>query len=246
MNPADSSPTPRVVCVIQARMGSTRLPGKSLMPLGPRPLLGHVLERARLAESVHQVVLAAPDLPEDRPVAELGEQYGVAVFRGHPTDLVHRYRSAAAAHRADVVVRIPADNPLIHPSEVDRIVRRYLEGGLDFASNIAPFLGNQYPDGLGAEVFSRALLEAEHAEVSDPRHREHVTTYFKENPGRFRLGTVPCPEAFRRPDIVLDVNTPDDYRFIKALFDDLSRPDRLIRIEEIIPWYDAHKSLRKK
>lgn len=224
-------------------MGSTRLPGKSLMPLGGKPLVANVLERASLATRLDEVVLAIPDLELDARLADLGRACGVPVFRGHATDLVDRYYRAAAAHQADVVVRIPADNPLIHPAEVDRIVEYYLSADVDFASNIAPFLDNQYPDGLGAEVFSFQLLRKMHQEIVERRHREMVYTYFRETPG-LKLGTISCPEAFRRPDIKLDIDTLEDYNFISMLFDDLSRPGKLIDIVDIIPWYDAHVQRR--
>ena len=166
----------------------------------------------------------------------------VEVFRGHPSDLVDRYYEASKFYEADVVVRIPADNPLIHPSEIDRIVSYYLDSNLDFASNLGPFLDNQYPDGLGAEVFSFDLLQKIYREVDDLSHREHVTSFLRENPDQFRLGSVKCPEEFRRPDIVLDINTIEEYEFIEKLFKDLSRPGELIHISQIIPWYDRQEN----
>lgn len=208
------------------------------MPLADRPLLGHVLQRARRARALDEVVMATTTLPLDDPLVPLAREYGASVFRGHPTDLVDRYYHAALVHGADVVVRIPADNPLIHPREIDRIVEYYLTHDVDFASNITSFLGNEYPDGLGAEVFSMVRMKELFDTVTNPRDREHVTTYFRENPQSFRCGTVPCPPEFRRPDVVLDVNTPEDYAFISRLFAALQRPNALIDITEIIPWYD--------
>ena len=225
-------------------MGATRLPGKSMMPLAGKPLLQHVLERAKLAQLLDEVVLAIPVSKEDDILVSLVEKTVVKLFRGHPTDLVHRYYHAAKTFNADIVVRIPADNPLIHPSEIDRIIAYYMDEDVDFASNIAPFLDNEYPDGLGAEIFSFKLLEQIYHTVDDARHREHVTTYFRENPEKFRLGTVKCPAEFRRPDIVLDINTTQEYEFIAKLFEDLSKKGELIHITEIIPWYDSQKRKR--
>lgn len=219
-------------------MTSSRLPGKSMMPLGGKPLLQNILERARMATLVDEVVLATTDQPEEDVLAELGEKLGVTVFRGHPLDLVDRYLQAAKTAKADVVVRIPADNPLIDPVEIDRIIDYYLHTDVDFASNICDFLGSGYPDGLGAEVFSMERLEELHRDIHDPEVREHVTVRFRNHPELYRLGTVPCPEGFRRPDIVLDVNTPEEYQFIKALYDDLSKEGKIITIHDIIPWYD--------
>lgn len=229
----------KVVCIIQARMGSTRLPGKSMMLLGGKPLVEHVLERAKLAKLVEEVVLATSTKQEDDVLAEVANLMGISVFRGHPEDLVDRYYHAAIEFGADIIVRIPADNPLIHPTELDRIIEYFLTNNVDFASNIGPFLNNGYPDGLGAEVFKFSMLEKLYLEIDDPYHREHITTYFRENPHKFRLSSVKCPEEFSRTDIVLDINTKEEYEFMAQLFRDLSRPNHLIHITEVISWYDS-------
>ena len=236
---------PRVVCIIQARMTSTRLPGKSMMPLGGKPLLRNVLERAKAAKLLDEVVLATTDQPEEDVLVELGRKVGVTVFRGHPTDLLDRYTNAARMSNADIVVRIPADNPLIHPEEVDRIIAYFIESGVDYACNMFNFLDNGYPDGLGAEVFSMASLDEMHRTVRDPNVREHIGIHFRDHPERYRLGSAQCPEPFRRPDIVLDVNTPEDYIFIKKLYDELGKPDWFINIHEIMPWFDRQNRRKK-
>ena len=230
----------QIACIIQARMGSSRLPGKSLMPLAGKPLIQHVMERAKLAKLPDVVIMATTTSQQDNEVAKLALDLGVSVFRGHETDLVDRYYHAASEYHADIVVRIPADNPLIHPVEIDRIIQYFANSDVDYASNICPFLDNKYPDGLGAEVFSFSALSHIYSNVHDKKHREHVTTYFQENPECFRLGTVTCPKEFQRPDIVLDVDTRSEYEFISTLFNELSKPDHLIHISEIIPWYDAY------
>src|SRR5262245_26656969 len=118
---------PRVVCIIQARMGSTRLPGKSMMPLDGVPIVQHVLERAAEANLLDAVVLATSHDSRNAPLIEIARQRNFDVFVGSESDLVDRYRGAAESFKADVVVRIPADNPLIHSTEVDRIVEYLLE-----------------------------------------------------------------------------------------------------------------------
>lgn len=236
---------PKVVCIVQARMTSSRLPGKSMIPLGGKPLLQNVLERAMAAKLVDEVVLATTDQAEEDVLADLGRRLGVTVFRGHPTDLVDRYARAARQTCADVVVRIPADNPLVHPEEVDRIIAYFLESGVDYACNMFNFLESGYPDGLGAEVFSRKSLEDMHCNIHDPEVREHVGIHFRRNPDQYSLGTVSCPESFRRPDIILDVNTSEDYEFIMKLYNELTKPEGLITIHEIMPWYDRQKRRMK-
>lgn len=229
----------KTVCIVQARMGSTRLPRKSLMPLGRSTLLQNILERIKLAEKLDEIVVATTRKTEDDPIVELARSMEIKVYRGHETDLVDRYYHAALESEATVVVRIPADNPLIHPDEVDKIVAYFLENkdSLDFASNLAPYLGNNYPDGLGAEIFSFQVLKELNRDLKDPYHREHVTSIFIAEPDRWRTGTIPCEPDYSRPDIILDINTPEDYAHIKKLYDDLQTSQRLIHIRDIIPWY---------
>ena len=228
-----------IVCIVQARMGSTRLPKKSMLTLGDEPLIVHVLKRAALSKRLDSLVLATTQLPEDDVLESTAKSLGFLVYRGHQSDLVDRYYNAATKFNAETIVRVPADNPLIHPTEIDRIIDYFLRNEVDFASNIGPLWGNGYPDGLGAEVFSMTKLRELHNNLTDPFHREHVTSYFRDNPKQFKLGTVPCPKEFSRPDIVLDVNTLADYKFISKLFSDLGKTTDFINISNIITWYDS-------
>lgn len=231
--------SPRVVCVIQARMGSTRLPGKSLEDLGGKPLVQHVIERTQLATRLSAIVLATTRRPEDRELIELARRCGVGTFTGSEGDLVDRYFHAAIENDADMVVRIPADNPLIHGSEVDRIVKYFMETSVDFASNLQHLWDNGYPDGIGAEVFAMSTLAWLHREIHESRHREHVTTYFLAHPERFRMGSCQCPPEFRRPEIKLDVNTRRDLEYLRRLFADTATTPQPLQMPAIIRWYDA-------
>lgn len=224
-------------------MGSTRLPKKSMMPLGGKPLLQNIFERVKSAKLVDEIVLATTKKREDDVLVDLAKTLGILVFRGHPTDLIDRYYKAAIKFNADIIVRIPADNPLIDPVEIDRIVKYFLNNTeIEFASNLGPFCNNGYPDGLGAEVFEIPLLE-KLLKINTSRHRQDtVPSYIFENPSEFKTGSVKCPQRFSRPDIVLDINTKEQYDFITKLFEDLSKPGQLIHIEDIIPWYDSFKS----
>lgn len=224
-------------------MGSSRLPQKSTMLLAGKPLVDHVLERALQSKLIDKVVLAIPGTPENEPIARRAERLGVAIFRGSENDLVRRYYDAALAFKADVVVRMCADNPLIHASEIDRIIKTFLERKFDFASNVGPVMGNDYPDGLGAEVFTFEALRWIHENVHDARRREHPHEGFYSHKNRFNLGTVMCPKEFAYPDIVLDINTKEEYDFISKLFNDLQQPGQMINIMDIIPWYRANAHL---
>ena len=218
----------RAVLILQARMSSTRLPGKSMLPLAGRPLLARILERVRRTRLVHEIVVATTRKAEDDPLAELAAAEGAAVYRGAENDLVERYRRAAEVYQAALVVRLPADNAVPEPEEIDRIIEYHLRGESEFSSNLAEVMGNGYPDGIGAEVFERAALDEVASRPLTPMLREHPHLNFFDyrvqkpvEPARFRVGTVECPPAFRRPDLRLDVNTAEDYRFLARLYDDL-------------------------
>ena len=235
--------------IIQARMGSTRLPGKSLMPLAGAPLVGRILERVKRAKKVDTIVLAIPDTKENDPLVGLGREHGVEVFRGSENDCLDRYYQAAKKYQADVVLRLPADNPMPEPSEIDRIVDFHLKGGFEWTSNLAQVLGNGYPDGIGSEAMDFAALEWAWKNNHDPRQREHVHLSFFDygpqkpvNPERFRVGTIPCPKEFSRPDLVLDVNTQKQYDLISAIYADLYPRKKDFHITDIIRWFDERKA----
>lgn len=238
---------PRVVLIIQARMGSTRLPGKSLMDLAGAPLVGRILERVTRCRRLDEIVLAIPDAGADRVLATLGAAYGVTVFAGSEHDVLDRYYRAAVASRADLVGRLPADNATPEPEEIDRIVDHHLSlGRRGFSSNLSVIGDSGYPDGIGAEVFDFSLLADAHERHHSPRQREHVhlnffdyTTQTPLDASWCPVSTVPCPEAFRRPDLVLDVNTPEQYAFMRRLYADLYPRNPAFHITDIIRWYDT-------
>jgi spore coat polysaccharide biosynthesis protein SpsF len=206
-----------VVGIVQARMGSSRLPGKSLMRLGEKTVLEHVLSRVLRAETLSQVVLATTRAAPDDALCAVAEAMGVGVFRGPEDDVLRRYVMAAEAHRADVVVRVCADNPLVAPEEIDRIVKHHLATGADYSFNHRPALGNGYPDGLGAEVVDADVLRALDEAAHDQAHREHVTAYIWDHPDRFLVETVAAPADVAGPQVKLDVDTAEDLARLEAL-----------------------------
>ena len=245
MNRKLGSGQPRVVLILQARMGSTRLPGKSMMDLAGAPLLARILERVKRCQMVDQIVVATTDKPQDDVLEELTRDSGVEVFRGSENDLVDRYYRAAEAFRADVVGRLPADNPLPEPAEIDRIVRYHLTGQSEFSSNLAQVFGNGYPDGIGAEMVNMKALEEVWRTADDPYIREHLHLSFFNyqsqtavQPEKYRVGTVECPVEFRRPTLVLDVNTAEQYEFIRKLYEYLYPRKPQFHIVDVIDWYD--------
>ncbi len=214
---------PRVVVVVQARMGSSRLPGKVLMDLHGRPLLERQIERLRRSLTPDAIVIATSTHAHDDAIADLATTLGIGVFRGDEEDVLARYAGAAAASHADIVVRITADCPLVDPEVLDRCVARLLEDDdLDYVSNT---LQRTYPRGLDVEVFTRAVLDRAHHEARDPDDREHVTRFVWRQPERFRLGGV--AEREDHSALRWTVDTQEDLDVVRAVYDDLypTRPD---------------------
>lgn len=216
-----------------------------MMDLGGAPLVGRIIERVKRCTMVDEIVLATTERREDDALEQRGRSYEVGIFRGSENDLVDRYYQAAKAFNAELVVRLPGDNPVPEPGEIDRIIAYHLTGQSDFSSNLAQVYGNGYPDGIGAEVFSFPILAAVWGTSSVPRMREHLHLNFFDytwqkpaDPAAYRVGTVQCPLSFRRPGLVLDVNTREDYEFTVALYQYLYPRNAEFHITDIIRWYD--------
>lgn len=207
----------RVAALVQARMGSTRLPGKMLLCLKGLPVVEWVARRVARARLVDRVVFAIPDTPADDVLAAHLASCGAAVFRGDEADVLGRFCAAAAWAGAETVVRVCADNPLVSPEAIDDLVRFHRETPCDLAYNHIP-RGNLYPDGLGAEMLAASTLARLGAAVTDPRLREHVTLALYEDPAADVRTFDPPDPRLRHPEVRLDIDTFEDYRRL-ALMD---------------------------
>jgi spore coat polysaccharide biosynthesis protein SpsF len=186
----------RIVAIIQARMNSTRLPGKVLADLGGRTMLARVVQRVRGAGLVDHVVVATSLKPADDPIQEECTRLAVDSFRGDESDVLDRFHRAAEVHRAEGVVRITADCPLADPEVIDRVVRAFLERRPDFASNT---LCRTYPRGLDVEVLTAQALATAWRHAREPYQRVHVTPYLYQHPERFRLLSLTVDEDLDNP-----------------------------------------------
>jgi spore coat polysaccharide biosynthesis protein SpsF len=230
----------RVVCTIEARMTSSRLPGKVLMPAAGKPLLEHMIERLRRAERLDAIVVATTDHPSSDPIVELAERLGVGWHRGSEDDVLARVLGAARDHDADVIVETSGDCPLIDPRLVDLVVERFLAGGVDYCSNN---LERTYPRGMDAQAFRTDVLAEVDRLTDDPADREHVSLYIYEHPERYRLSTV----RSGRPElgaIRLTVDTPEDLALVRAIFDELYPRDPEFGLDAILALLAERPELR--
>jgi len=201
----------KTVVIIQARMGASRLPNKMLLHLHGYPICEWVFRRVQQAENIDQVVFALPNVIKDDVLAWYLESIGVDLFRGSEMDLVDRYYQAAKQAGADQIVRVCADNPLICASEIDRLINFFNMEKCDYAYNHIP-KGNQYPDGLGAEICSMELLEEIYYNTSSTEQREHLFNYIWENDADYVIKTFNPPKSIAHPNLKLDLDTEDDYK----------------------------------
>lgn len=205
----------RRVAIVQARLGSSRFPGKVLADLGGRPILAHVVERLRRCAMLDGIVIATTSLPEDDRIAAVAEDAGVACVRGSAADVLSRYVAAAAEARADVVVRITADCPLLQPEVVDSVVSALVADGgeFDYASNV---IERRFPRGLDAESLFADTLERVARLATSVAAREHVTWFIlRERPELFLRHSVIDEED--NSDLRWTLDTPRDLELIRAL-----------------------------
>ena len=231
--------------IIQARMGSTRLPGKSVMDISGKPMVWHVIERVKRAKSLDGVIVALPDEPEIAKILDAIVECGVsiAIVPGDPNDLLSRYVNTAHMFGIGTVVRVPGDNPCIDPDEIDRIVGHYHQlkkpVGQWLTSNLdRNIFNNGYPGGLGAEVYDAWFLHWLHTNVADIELREHPHRWaFDKN----RIRTIECPPAFRRPDLRFDVNTQEDLEYIRSIYNGVYEQKPDFHAADIIEYLDNRR-----
>lgn len=230
----------KTVAIVQARMGSTRLPGKSLMPVAGKPLLAHVLDRLGASRQVDRIIVATTTSVRDASILQLAQQVGVKGFAGSEEDVLDRYYRAALAAEAGTVVRITGDCPLIDASVVDRAVALFRETGADYLRT------SGFPRGLDTEVFSFRNLQRAWNEAARDYEREHVTPYFYRNPDKFRLKELIADEPLRRPELRLCVDTEEDMALVREIFARLyTPPGRIFTTAEVIAVLDNEPRLKQ-
>jgi len=207
---------PEIVAIIQARMSSTRLPGKVLLDLGGRTVLSRMVERVKRSKLVNRVVVATTLDPMDNPIIHLCEQENIDVFRGSLPDVLDRYYQAARFYKADILVRLTGDCPLIDPDLIDRTIKALIDSGADFSCNrLPPPFGRTFPIGLDVEACTFAALERAWNEAIEKHDREHVLPYLYEVEGRFKVIQLNHNEDLGHLRWTLD--TPEDYALLREV-----------------------------
>lgn len=221
--------------IIQARMGSTRLPGKVNMPLLGKPMLLRELERVTKAKEVDMWMLATSTNTEDDIVEGIAKSAGLKCFRGSEKDVLDRYYGAAKEAGADIIVRITGDCPLHDPEVIDEVVARFQNGGVDYLGQ-----PKNYPEGMDTEIFTFAALEASCKEAELPSEREHVTIFIRNHPERFKLDAWSNGD-FDHSTMHWSVDTPADFQFAMKVFEQFG--ERMFHMHDVIDFMTAHPEL---
>jgi len=204
-----------LAAIIQARMGSTRLPGKTLAEIGGRPLLNLLVQRVKQTPRVEEVIIATTTETRDDVLVRWAENQGIPCFRGSENDVLDRIYQAAKKYSVDHIARVTPDCPLIDHEVLDRVIEAYQSGNYDYVSNV---ISNTYPDGLDVEVFSFATLEKAWQEAKLPSEREHVTAFIRKS-NQFRIFNVESPEDLSHHK--WSVDSEQDLAFVKAVYEGL-------------------------
>jgi len=210
----------KTIAIVQARMGSTRLAGKSLQEIGGWSMLARVVRRLQRSRRLSGVVVATTVGDVDQPIVEEAARLGVAVSRGSERDVLDRYHQAALAHPADAVLRITSDCPLIDPDVIDRVVTALDRERADYASNVLP---RTFPRGLDAEAITSAALERVWQSATQAHQREHVTLYVHDHTREFRTASVVHDEDLSHHRWTVD--EPDDLLFVRAVYHAMGNRD---------------------
>ena len=232
-----------IYAMIQARMGSSRLPGKVMKEVVGKPLLEHIVKRVSCCENVDNVIVITSEEAENAPIKQLCADLSVDCFSGNESDVLDRYYQAAFYFNlteSDSVVRITADCPLIDPKIVDEVISKHIEGNFDYSPNT---LVRTYPDGLDCEVFTVATLKDMWMKAKLKSEREHVTLYIKNNKNEYNLGNIEYSKDLS--DLRWTVDEKEDFNLISQIYESLYEDKELFLMEDILNLFENNPDLLK-
>ena len=228
----------RTVIILQARMGSTRLPNKVLRTLNNVPLLAHAIRRL---QKVAPVIVATSTLTRDNPVEQLARDEQVDCFRGSEEDVLDRFYQAALGAKAHYIIRATGDNPFVDTKEAKRLAMCIQEQEADYVSGIAAVEGLCLPMGVGIEAFTFSALKTSWEKGHELHHREHVNEYILERPERFKIINLRCLPKNSCPKLRLTVDTETDFQAAQTILNDINKPFLTISTKDIIHWWHKNK-----
>jgi len=221
----------KISAIIQARMGSKRLPGKVLIPICGKSVLYHIVERLGFCKKISQIILAIPDTRENDILEEFAQKNSIKYYRGSEDDVLERFYWAAKENKCDVVVEVTADKPLIDTEIINLAIEEHLRNDCDY--NFTHYPSNFLPIGLDAGIINFKALEMAHKVAKKDYQREHVTSYFHETPGAFKITTLTPPKRLKNPGLRLTLDTKEDLELIDKIYAALYKEGNIFGTKEI-------------
>jgi spore coat polysaccharide biosynthesis protein SpsF len=222
----------KTTAIIQARMGSTRLPGKVLMKIKEKEMLLHIIDFVKQSNFVDTIIVATTDLSEDDIISDLLDKHKIICFRGDSQNVLNRYYESAKKYQSDIIVRLTGDNPIVNPKILDTLIKDCIDNNLDYASNLFP---QTFPYGYSpCEVFPFYTLEKLHKICSTLDESEHVTHYIRKNPELFKIGKLLIPKKYGVSQLRLTVDYKEDFEFVSKIFSKISNTKNFITLDSLL------------
>lgn len=232
----------KVYAIVQARIGSKRLPGKVLINIVGKPMLWHIINRVSLAKRLFGVILAIPDTPSNDTLEKFAQNNNLNYFRGKEEDVLSRFYNTAKKFKCNIIVRITADNPLVDPNIIDLLIAKHLNVDVDYTSNN---LKKTFPVGLDVEVFNFVALKKAHLKAKRSYDREHVTPYIYSHPKIFKLQNIEASPKLKRPEIRLTVDIKKELQLVKKIYQYLYVPGKIFYTGQAIDLLNKYPLFRK-
>ena len=235
----------KITATIQARMGSTRLPGKVMKLIVGKPMLALQIERIRRSMLIDEIVVATSVNSRDDPIERLAEEVGVSCFRGSEEDVLSRVVDALRTFQADVHVELTGDNPLPDPMLIDSIIGYYLKNA-DRYDLVTNSLTTTYPPGQEVYVYRPEVLFEAESRVTDSALREHVSIHIYQHHEQYRICNLEAPTEFHRPDLYLEVDTQEDFEVVSAIYEHFYSRNPAFSLAQVIDFMDSHPELASR
>lgn len=229
----------KIITIIQARMGSSRLPGKILKPLGNKDVLTYVVERCEKIQGISEVIVATTELPQDDRVEVWCKESGIPYFRGSEEDVLDRYVQTAKKYEPDYVIRVTADCPFVDYELASEMVRKMSDSPVDFMS-----IQGELPRGLAVELFTYQSLQYIHQHGHEHRHREHVTYYAYEHKEEFSWSSLKAHDTLLYPELRITLDTDEDYELCKRIADQF-KGDLFVSAKEVVEFLKQNPDVAK-
>jgi len=230
----------KVLTIIQARISSSRLPGKAMMEIKGKPILEHIVTSLKFSKQSDKLIIATSDNTDDNSIENLAKKLGVFCFRGSKNDVLDRFYKCAKLHGGELIIRITADCPLIDPEVVDEAIVLCKMGNYDYCSNM---INQTYPQGYLVEILTFETLEKLYKNCHNPLSREHVTYDIRKHPENYKIKELLLPTNQDRHQWRLTLDYEEDFKLLSKIFSYLYKPNSYIRYNSVVQLLDKHPEL---